>query len=64
MSNQQQTARVLSVPEFCDRAGIAARTFYAILARGEGPATVKIGRRRGVLEATAEAWLKSREREG
>lgn len=64
MSDQQQTARVLSVPEFCDRAGIAPRTFYDLMARGEGPATVKIGRRRGVLEATADAWLKAREREG
>lgn len=55
------TGRVLTLPEFCAKAGISRRFFYILKERGEAPASVRIGRKRGVLEATADAWLKSRE---
>ena len=53
--------RVLTIPEFCQRARISRRYFDVLRQRGEGPATVTIGRKRGVLETTCTAWLRSRE---
>lgn len=61
--NQTDTPaeRVLTIPEFCRRAAISRRYFDVLRQRGEAPATVSIGRKRGVLESTASKWLRSRE---
>lgn len=46
-----------SVDEFCKATGIGRRTFYALQAKGEGPAVVKIGRRTLIRREAAERWL-------
>jgi hypothetical protein len=53
--------RVLSYDEAAGRANIARRTLERFISTGEGPAIIHIGqRRRGVLEADLEIWLRSR----
>jgi excisionase family DNA binding protein len=52
---------VMSLPEFCKRARISVRHFYALATRGEAPATVRLGRRRLVRKETGDAWLLARE---
>lgn len=53
-------SRVLTYAEYCQRAGIVRRTFERLLACGEGPTVLHLSpRRRGVLEADFEAWLRS-----
>ncbi len=51
----------LTIPEFCQRAGFSVRHFHRLTAIGEAPKTVRIGRRRLILEETARAWLRARE---
>jgi predicted DNA-binding transcriptional regulator AlpA len=60
--NEQPVAPLgMSIAEFCARAGFSDRQFFRLDARGEAPKTVRIGRRRLILEETARAWLKERE---
>ena len=47
--------------QFCAEVGFSLRHFYDLEARGEAPATVRIGRRRYVRRATGEQWLADRE---
>ncbi|MFM2045552.1 MAG: Helix-turn-helix domain [Pseudomonadota bacterium] len=50
-----------SIQGFCARYGISRTLFYALLRTGEGPATVKIGRRRLIARQAAEAWFRALE---
>ena len=50
-----------TINEFCARVRISRRTFYTLLERGEAPPIIRIGRRRLIRRATAEAWLRARE---
>ena len=55
--------RVLSYDEAAGRAGFVRRSLERLIARGEGPAIIHLGkRRRGILESDMEAWLLSRRR--
>lgn len=47
----------LSIPEAADSAGISRSRFYELLSAGDGPPTVKLGRRRLVRRAALESWL-------
>jgi len=47
---------------WCAEVGFSLRHFYDLEARGEAPATVRIGRRRYVRRSTGEQWLAERER--
>lgn len=51
----------MSIAEFCNRAGFSERHFFRLDARGEAPKTVRVGRRRLILEETAQAWLRALE---
>ena len=53
--------RGISIREFCQRYNISERTFFRLDDRGEAPKTIRIGRRRLILEDTAQAWLRARE---
>jgi excisionase family DNA binding protein len=52
---------VFSIAEFCRSIGISRRSLYGLLDRGEGPPTIRIGRRRVIRREAADAWLRSRE---
>ena len=52
--------KVLTIDEFCARAGISRATFYRL--GDQQPKTVYIGSRRVVLPDTAAAWLRAREK--
>ncbi|HEY3912477.1 MAG TPA: hypothetical protein VGM07_21685 [Stellaceae bacterium] len=52
--------RLLTVKEFCKQARICRATFYNICARGEGPETSCVGRKRMVSAEAAETWHKWR----
>lgn len=51
----------MSIAEFCQRVGVSERQFFRLDARGEAPKTVRVGKRRLILEETAQAWLRARE---
>ena len=53
-----------SLPQFADRIGLSVRAMYAAIARGEGPATIKVGGRRLIRREAGEKWLAARERTG
>ena len=53
--------KILTKDEFAKRASISIAHLNALIARGEGPPVIALGeRRRGILEADGEAWLRSR----
>ncbi|SCB37691.1 transcriptional regulator, AlpA family [Bradyrhizobium shewense] len=53
---------MLTVSEFCERYRICRRTFYRLLANGDGPRVVKVGKRSTrISEAAAAEWLTARE---
>jgi hypothetical protein len=53
----------MTVEEFCDAYRIRRDLFYSLLRQDRGPPTMKLGRRRLVTYAAAEAWQCERERE-
>jgi excisionase family DNA binding protein len=56
---------MLTVHEFCQRYRICRRTFYRLLADGEGPRVVKVGKRSTrISEAAAADWMAAREMMG
>lgn len=55
------TFAAISITEFCRSIGISRRSLYTLLDRGEGPPTIRIGRRRVIRREAADAWLRSRE---
>lgn len=46
-----------SIAEFCSAHGISRALFFKLRRRGEGPVTVKAGRRRLITIDAEEAWL-------
>jgi excisionase family DNA binding protein len=50
-----------SIADFARSIGISRRSVYSLLDRGEGPPTIRIGRRRVIRREAADAWLRSRE---
>ncbi|WP_128925605.1 helix-turn-helix domain-containing protein [Bradyrhizobium guangxiense] len=53
---------MLTVSEFCERHRIGRRTFYRLLADGQGPRVVRIGKRSTrITEAAAAEWLAAHE---
>ena len=55
--------QVLSYDQAAARAGIVRRTLERMISVGEGPAVIKISRRRrGILETDLEDWLLKRRR--
>ena len=45
------------VKDFCKAVGISPRMFYVLVARGDGPSIVRIGRRTLITTTAAEEWL-------
>ncbi|MCW2244739.1 putative DNA-binding transcriptional regulator AlpA [Azospirillum fermentarium] len=52
----------ISIDEFCRKVGITRRHLTNLRARGEGPPTIKLGRRTLIRAEAAAAWLRERER--
>lgn len=53
---------MLTVSEFCERYRICRRTFYRLLATGEGPRVLKVSKRSTrISEAAAAEWIAARE---
>ena len=52
----------LSVEAWCRTYGIGKNSFYKMLRQGNGPATIKIGRRRIISNEASTAWQRSQER--
>lgn len=52
-----QEKRNLSIQEFLKAYGLSKSNFYRLLAEGKGPKTLKLGKRRLVPVAEAEAWM-------
>ena len=50
-----------SIAYFARSIGISRRSVYTLLDRGEGPPTIRIGRRRLIRREAADAWLRERE---
>ena len=48
---------LLSIPEFCAAYGISRSCLYNMMADGRAPKSVKIGKKRLISVAAAEAWL-------
>ena len=46
----------MSVDVFCERHGLSRSTFYRLLRRREGPATMKVGKRLLVSRESAADW--------
>lgn len=61
MSNDETTRVALSVPEAAAAMGISRAGLYALLARGEGPPTIKLGRRRLIRRDALQEWLRKQE---
>jgi hypothetical protein len=49
-----------SIRQFCDRHNISESFFFKLQARGEGPATIAVGKRRLITREAARAWRKRR----
>ncbi len=47
-----------SIAEFCSAHGISPAHYFQLRRRGEGPVTVKAGRRRLITPDAEQAWLK------
>jgi excisionase family DNA binding protein len=55
--NTQTRDGAYNVTEFCAAHGISRSYFYELIARGKGPKTVKVGRRRLIPRQAAKEWL-------
>jgi len=55
--------KLLSVRETSERAGISEALLYKLLRRGEGPQTIKLGRRTLIAESDGEAWITAKRSE-
>ena len=56
-----QASLVFSTKEFCEEARISVRHLYSLLAKGEGPRVIRLGRRVLIARDTATRWLMDRE---
>ena len=61
MTHSTPDTLAISITEFCRLIGLSRRSLYGLLDRGEGPPTIRIGRRRLIRREAADAWLRSRE---
>lgn len=61
MNQMTPDTLAISITDFARSVGISRRSFYTLLERGEGPPTIRIGRRRLIRREAAEAWLRARE---
>jgi hypothetical protein len=59
--NGKVSRLVMSHSEFCRSAGISRRLLNSLLEQKQGPATIRIGRRRVILRTAAERWLRELE---
>lgn len=50
----------MTIEEFCERNRIAMSTYFIMKRRGEGPRTVKIGKRRLISAEAETAWRRER----
>ena len=50
-------------PQVAERIGVSEATFYRLLARGEGPPSYRIGKRRLWRESDVVKWLETECRE-
>lgn len=55
------TPETIGISTAAQIVGISERHLKRILAKGEGPPSVRLGRRRLFMPETLRAWLKSRE---
>lgn len=54
-------ARLIRRPEVLSRVGLSSSTLYEMIAAGDFPAPIPIGRQAvGFLESEVEAWIKNR----
>lgn len=63
MTNQASAppARLLRRPVVLSRVGVSSSTLYEMIAAGDFPAPIPIGRQAvGFLESEVEAWIKNR----
>ena len=59
---RQATAKSAnSVAEFCSEHSISRAFFYLLMARGDGPKTMKVGRRRLISAQAGEDWRRAME---
>lgn len=49
-------SEAMSVDVFCERHGLSRSSFYRMLRRNEGPATMKVGKRILIAREAAEDW--------
>lgn len=61
MSDEKNPQLALTFPDFCARVGISTRLLYSMIARGEGPPTIKLGRRSMIRPEAGMEWLKNLE---
>ena len=55
------TSRLMRRPEVLARVGLSSSTLYEMIASGDFPAPIPIGRQAvGFLESEVEAWIKNR----
>lgn len=55
---------VLSLNEAAGYLRVSRRTLHSLIADGDGPPTIQIGRRRLIRRTALEAWLADREGAG
>ena len=60
----QKKDEVLSLTEAADFLRISRRTLHHLLATGDAPPVIRIGRRRLIRRAAIEQWLSDREGQG
>jgi hypothetical protein len=51
----------MSIAVFCQRHDLSQSTYFKLAAAGEGPRTMKIGRRVLISNESAAAWRRQRE---
>lgn len=61
MAEAHTEKMALSIPDFCNLVGISTRLFSSLSGRGEGPPTIKLGRRLVIRPEAGIEWLKSLE---
>jgi excisionase family DNA binding protein len=52
--------RILTIAEAANAASVTRRHLENMLAKGEGPVTVSLGKRRLITEADFDKWIMSR----
>ena len=55
------TKHALSIDEFCDDNGICRATLYNLWRSGDGPRSMRVGRRRLITDEAAADWRRDME---